>query len=61
MVDELIKKIKTIQDKYVEQANKDMEGMSVPEQKKYINIKNEKRWKEIRELKKRYKELKYIF
>ena len=61
MVDELIKKIKTIQYKYVEQANKDMEGMSVPEQKKYINIKNEKMWKEIRELKKRYKELKYIF
>ena len=27
------KKIKTIQDKYVEQANKDMEGMTVPEQK----------------------------
>ena len=61
MEDELIKKIKTIQDKYVEQANKDMEGMTVPEQKKYINIKNEKMWKEIRELKKRYKELKYIF
>ena len=33
MEDELIKKIKTIQDKYVEQANKDMEGMTVPEQK----------------------------
>ena len=30
MEDELIKKIKTIQDKYVEQANKDMEGMTVP-------------------------------
>ena len=33
MEDELIKKIKTIQYKYVEQANKDMEGMTVPEQK----------------------------
>ena len=38
MVDELIKKIKTIQDNYVEQANKDMEGMSVPEQKKYMTF-----------------------
>lgn len=32
--------------------------MSVPEQKKYINIKNEKMWKEIRELKKKYKDTK---
>ena len=32
MEDELIKKIKTIQDKYVEQANKDMECMTVTEQ-----------------------------
>ncbi len=26
-----------------------MEGMTVPEQKKYINIKNEEMWKEIRD------------
>ena len=60
MEDELIKKIKTIQDKYVEQANKDMEGMTVPEQKihKHKERKNVERYKRI---KKRYKELKYIF
>ena len=60
MEDELIKKIKTIQDKYVEQTNKDMEGMTVPEQKihKHKERKNVERNKRI---KKRYKELKHIF
>ena len=50
MVDELIKKIKTIQDKYVEQANKDMEGMTVPEQKihKHKERKNVERNKRIK-------------
>ena len=33
MEDELIKKIKTIQDKYVEQAKKNKEHMTVPEKK----------------------------